>query len=336
MKRGLALCSLLVGLSAAAPSLAQGPAAGASAEEASDMFERGLEFFHEGDYQAAMIHFRKAYELEPNWRVLYNVAQTSKELRDYAGALTSYRRYLEEGGAALDAQRRAEVTASIEALADRVASVTITANVEGADVSIDDVFVGKTPLPEALVVNAGRRKLSLQRAGYAPLTRYEDLAGTERRTLEIELVPLALAPQGPSEPGAPVTPGPAPDADGATPAGSSSAVPWVLLAATAATGVATGVFGGLALHKNSELDGALAAFPASEGSIDDARSEARTFAALTDVFGVLTILGAGATVTAFVVTSSDDSAASSSGPTVASRSVRVSFGPGTVGLSGRY
>jgi hypothetical protein len=332
MKRALALSSLLVGLcAAAAPALAQGPAPAdaASADEASAMFERGIEFFHEGDYEAAMIHFRKAYELEPNWRVLYNVAQTSKELRDYAGALASYRRYLEEGGAEIGAQRRAEVDASIEALADRVATVTIAANVEGADVSIDDVFVGKTPLNEPLVVNAGRRKLSVQRAGYAPLTRYEDLAGTERRTIEVELVPLSLGPQETPETGAPASV--APPVEGSPPPSESSAVPWVLLAATAGAGVATGVFGGLALSKNSELDEALDTFPSSEGAIDDARSDARTFAALTDVFGVLTIVGAGATVAAFVVTSSDDAASSGAPP-----AVRVSVGPGSVRLSGQY
>src|SRR4051794_6696164 len=41
-------------------------------EEAIARFKRGLELHGEGDFSAALIEFRKAYELAPQYRVLYN------------------------------------------------------------------------------------------------------------------------------------------------------------------------------------------------------------------------------------------------------------------------
>ena len=58
--------------------------------EASKRFRRGVKLYNDGDFVAALIEFKRAYELEPNYRVLYNLGQTSRELKDYAAALRAY------------------------------------------------------------------------------------------------------------------------------------------------------------------------------------------------------------------------------------------------------
>ena len=132
-------------------------------DEARSRFGRGVELFKENDYRAALIEFKRAYELAPNYKVLYNLGQTSLELQDYASALKTFEQYLREGGKDVPSKRKAEVEAELGKLRTRVAKITVEVNVEGAEVSIDDIVVGRTPLTEPLTVSAGRRKISVSK-----------------------------------------------------------------------------------------------------------------------------------------------------------------------------
>ena len=89
--------------SAAPPPVDAATAAGPSPEvvtEAKSRFDRGLELYNEGEYPLALIEFTRAYELVPNYRVLYNIGQVGIQLGQYANA----RRALEE--ALQDRQKR--------------------------------------------------------------------------------------------------------------------------------------------------------------------------------------------------------------------------------------
>src|SRR6185369_13528930 len=90
--------------------------------EAATRFKKGIELFKEGDYQAALIEFRRANEIAPNYAVLYNIGQVYFQLQDYAGALTALERYLSEGGKNVPTARRTEVEKDIEKLKSRVAN----------------------------------------------------------------------------------------------------------------------------------------------------------------------------------------------------------------------
>src|SRR5512132_1338131 len=119
---------------------------GAAPDEGREHFTRGVALFREGDYRAALVEFRRAYEISHNYRALYNIAQTEFEVQDYAGARSSFQKYLTEGGAEIEAGRRAEVEADIKKLAARVARIEIKTNTEGADILVDDVVIGQAPL----------------------------------------------------------------------------------------------------------------------------------------------------------------------------------------------
>src|SRR5262245_61950348 len=43
--------------------------------EAKQRFDRGYELYEEGEYPLALIEFNRAYELVPNYKVLYNIGQ---------------------------------------------------------------------------------------------------------------------------------------------------------------------------------------------------------------------------------------------------------------------
>lgn len=258
-------------------------------EEASERFRRGVKLYKDEDYVAALVEFKRAYELAPNYRVLYNLGQTSRGLKDYASALTAYQQYLDEGGDEIDDDRRKEVEKIVEDLTARVGKLTITTNVDGAEVQIDDEVVGVTPLDEPIIVNIGKRRVGASRDGYAPAKRLIEVAG--RDELDVELALTDLTQKGPA-PANPMMPA------------EESHVPVagiVALSITTACGIGAGVLGGLALSAKSERDEALAAFPGNPQAITDAKSKTDTMALATDIMIGITSAGAITTLVLFLV-----------------------------------
>src|SRR5262245_54854214 len=56
-------------------------------KEATARFERGLALYDDGDYDAALVEFSRAYELSPTYKVLYNIAKIERVKNDYSSAL---------------------------------------------------------------------------------------------------------------------------------------------------------------------------------------------------------------------------------------------------------
>ncbi len=298
--------------------------AGDVGAEASDHFKRGVEFSKDGDFEAALVEFKRAYELQPNFRVLYNLGQTSRELRDYAGALRSFEQYLKEGG--FDAPKRDKVEAWVEELKGKVAAVAIKVNVPGAEVAIDDVSVGASPIKDPVVVNAGKRKVSATLSGYTPLQKYVDLAGTDSKTVLLELSPLAAPNGGGGKVGGGDT--------RTEPPRKSSPGPWIALGGTGAAAVATGIFGGLALSAKSDFNKALGTFPGNGKDIEAKRSKARTFAATADVLGGVTGAGAVVTIVLFATRPSAPRDATAAKTEALAPSLGIGFG--SLQVSGQF
>src|SRR3954471_13606265 len=145
-----ALASILALAIVPSRAIAADPAASV-VETAKQHFLRGVSFYKDGDLDAALAEFSKAYETRPDYRVLYNIGQVQAERRDYAAAARALRQYLKEGDRELDSERRAVVEQTLADMAKRVASLTVTANVANAEVLIDGISVAVLPLEEPLI-----------------------------------------------------------------------------------------------------------------------------------------------------------------------------------------
>jgi tetratricopeptide (TPR) repeat protein len=154
--------------------IAQAEPNAAANAEAAKHFQRGVTMYNEADYRAALVEFRRAYETSPNAAVLYNIGQTYYQLQNYAAALVALGRYLTEAGPS--ASHRREVEATVDTLQSRVGKVAITTSLPGADITVDDELVGKTPLDEPVLVSIGRRKITALRDGRVTETRFVDVA----------------------------------------------------------------------------------------------------------------------------------------------------------------
>jgi hypothetical protein len=178
-------------------SAALAPAAGASpgaaapspavVAEAKQRFDRGLDLYSEGEYPLALIEFTRAYELVPNYRVLYNIAQVGIQLGQYANARRALEEYVQKGSATLSEDRRAGVARDLEMLERRTAFLEIKVNVVGAEVLVDDLVVGKSPLSPALLVDAGVHRISVRHTGYLQRMSRVTLAGGDRQALSLTL-----------------------------------------------------------------------------------------------------------------------------------------------------
>jgi hypothetical protein len=281
----LALASLLACASIAAPARAEPP----SAAEADGHFHRGVDLYKEADYRAALIEFRRAYDLAPAYQVLYNIGETSYQLQDYAAALKTLEQYLSEGGARLSSDRRAEVEKEVAKLRLRVAKLVFVTPLADVEISVDDVAVGKTPLDGPLVVSAGRRKIVASKAGRPSLTKLIDVAGGDTLSVPLTLAEADAAPSPSPSPSTATAPG-APTAPAPPAAPASVPVwPWVTTGALTAGAVITGI---LALGASSDLRGKLAAFPANPDDITSARGTTKALALTTDVLiGAAAVMG---------------------------------------------
>ncbi len=289
-------------------------------ENAGAHFERGVAFSDDREYVAAMVEFKKAYALDPQYPVLFNIGQTANELKDYANALSSFELYLQQGGSEIEAERRTKVEGLIAELKQKVATISLAINVEGAAVAVDDVEVGVTPLDKPVRMNAGRRKITITRSGYEPLNRVVEIAGTEEKTLTFELVSLTGGGGGVGSGG-----GGAPAQVEHTP------WPWIGLTATVVLGIGTGVMGGLTLSKHGDLEDALATAPTTKEAVEGARDDAKTFALVTDVLLGVTIASAALTGLAFGL----DYGRSADGEKEPATTTLV-IGPGFAGVHGAF
>ncbi|MEO6603759.1 MAG: PEGA domain-containing protein [Polyangiaceae bacterium] len=273
------------------------PSAGTATTEARERFKRGVVLYREGSFDAAFAEFRRAYELSPNYRVLYNLAQVQVERHDSVAAIDAFAQYLQQGGSEIEPERRAQVERDMATLRSRVAELTITSNVSGVRVSIDGVESGTLPLAAPLLVNSGVRQLLLEKLGYRSVSRTQAIAGAQPLQLSLNLEKLtegatdgqrAGTGEASGMPGAPAAPH--------ARAHSLSTPFWVSAIATGLFAGGAVTFGILATNRNQKLDDQLNQFPADPRATSDARSSLKTEAALTDVFTGAALVAGAATV----------------------------------------
>jgi tetratricopeptide (TPR) repeat protein len=282
--------------------------------EAGKHFQRGVSLYNEADYRSALVEFKRAGTLSPNPAVLYNIGETQFQLQDYAGALTSFERYLSEASAS-DSHHN-EVENNVQALRSRVGFVSIATVPAGAEVTIDDQPAGRTPLDKPVRVTIGQRKIVATLAGRSAVVRYIDVAAEDNVSVSLQLGsagPDALLPP-PPQPTPPVS-----DVSRAPRGGSGATTArvlgWVATGALAAGGV---TFGIMAIGKSGDLKTQRETYPTTADALDHTANLATTYSILADA------LGAGALIVGGITLYSTLSSAGSAGPS--GKTTRVTIG----------
>ncbi len=321
--------------------LGVGPAMAAPAgdtaadQRARAAFHRGVQLYNEGSIEAALAEFNKANQLSPNYRLLYNIAQTQFELHDYVGAAKTLKQYLREGGSEIAAERRAQVAEMNRKLEERIGQIEIACNLDGAEIRIDDLPVGVSPLASAVAVNAGPRRIAAIKAGYPTAVRLVTVPGMEKTKVALE---IEQANGDEAGEGAVAAPAVSKDqiAGSVDQKADQRSSRGALIASAAVAGgcaVATGVFAILALQAENDFDRELKAVPTTKDKVDDARSKMKLYAHATDAFGAATLLSAGVAVYFLLTASTESDAPRASSP---SRSIAVAPTVGGLVLQGAW
>jgi hypothetical protein len=273
----LLLCAALF----AGPALAADP----KADEAKKHFTRSKELYDDGDFPGALNELERAYAAVPNFKLLFNIGQIQAQTQNYAGALRSFRKVLVDGGSEVTEARRAEVLKEIDKFRTRVAELTILC-AEGAEISVDDVVIGKAPLADPVTVNVGKRKVGATLQNHFPLTKLVDVAGMDMLNVKLELQPVVAASATTTT--APTT---SPTkVEPATPSKPMAAwVPWV---GTVLLGAGTAVAGVLALGASKDQTTLLAKYGTTRAQLDAAVGRTHTLALVTDILAGVTAAAA--------------------------------------------
>jgi len=303
--------------------------------EARTRYDKGKQLYTEGAFDAALAELQRSYELAPSYKILYNIALVQRARNDFAGSLAAYEKYLSDGGKELTTARKADVQKEIDSLKTLVAKADIKTNVEGAEITLDDSPVGKSPI-SGLVLNPGSHRIGASKEGRQSAVKVIKVAGGDSVTVDLDLLDASAPP--PTTTG--VVPPPPSDSGSAPPPptdtsfGTSAPPPppppsrgpvWVGWAVTGVLAIGAGVTGGLAMSTSS----AHADLRKKEGVTDkelaDSRSQAKSLALVTDVL-IPSAVVAGVVSLYFSVRTIEPSRTGST-------SLRVSASP-TVGPSG--
>ena len=253
----VAAAALLTGIASAEPIEEPTTEVAPEVAQARDHFQRGAAFYKEGNFDAALAEFNRAFLVVPNYRVLYNIGQVQVERHDYVAAQRSFEDYLRQGGADVPSDRREQVERDIANLKTRISELRVTSNVQGAMLSVDGAPVGILPLKEPLRVSAGVRRLSLSKRGYITTERVVSVAGGDQPEIALQLETLQTSLGDSSKVSSSFS-----ERDR-----SPGTAAWVSLAATGAFASGAVVFGLLAQDRNDKLDDELALYPADPSRV---------------------------------------------------------------------
>ncbi len=318
--RGLAVVCLSCAVVSPRAAWAQSGEAGSESVDvdlARKHFGQGLKLYKDGDFDAALVQFERAYAIKTNFKVLYNIAQCHFELRQYVEARDALSRYLKDGSGNIEPERRTAVENDLNELQRRIAHLKLTVNVPGATVYVDGKKAGTTPLSAPIDVNEGQRTISVESAEHGSKQRVVRLAGGEEQaiTLDFETAkPSAVATNlGPS----------ATSATPRTERGLGAGF-WVTGIGALALGAGAGVSGYLALQAQDDRDQDLKRPGVTSAELDDGRSKAKTLALTTDILAGGAIVCAGIATVLLITHDSSP------------QQVGLGIGPGNVSLRGRF
>jgi hypothetical protein len=226
------------------------------AQKAKEHYLKGKELVDAGAYKKAIVELEASYELNPVPIVLYNIGLCYDELHLYASALKHYRLFVAKATEDL-ASLKQSVSVRIQELNKFLGILKLTVDEEGADVLVDNEWIGKTPLP-ATFIETGNHDLEIRKTGFPDIEQKIKIISGESLELEFSMKAAAASVPDTKEQEA------RDKAETEKPAGEETAaarngkklgiVPfWTAVAVTGASALTMAVLGGVALKKDGEV-----------------------------------------------------------------------------------
>ncbi|WP_437924576.1 PEGA domain-containing protein [Sorangium sp. So ce291] len=244
---GLAIALIAPGSSAQTDAGSPGPAeADALTDKARQLYDEGLAALNRSRWAEAHASFLAAWRIKRHYQIASNLGVAELRLGKHRDAAEHLSWYLREAPAERTAQRQRAEALLKEALA-KVATITATTVPEGAEVTVDGVVIGRTPLPLPVFLDPGRHVIGAELGGYKPGQEQIEPAAGDAIGVALHLVrsdaeapaaavPATAGPRAASEAGLAKLPDAAME-----PPAARSWVPVVVLGAASVVGLGVGV-----------------------------------------------------------------------------------------------
>jgi len=178
---GILLCSTLARAQAASTG---------NSPQARAHFDEGLARAGRGELQAALQEFEAAYQLQPHYSVLYNIAQAEAALGRSAEAVETFDRYLREGADRLSAERRDEVQDLIGVNRARLGELRVLGLGAATRIWLDGTEISPEKLEQPVLVSVGEHSLLSSNGDGFPRSQQFSVQAASRVELHVDSVPV--------------------------------------------------------------------------------------------------------------------------------------------------
>lgn len=268
----------------------------ADAALAETLYQQGRALMDQKKYDEACPKFAESHRLEPATGTLLNLASCNEARGKLASAWSQFN---DAVIAARRDQREDRVQFArerIAAIEPKLARITITVptevEVEGLEVRMDGVLMGKAAWGVPSPTDKGKHKLEVAAPGKKPWSETIDLGDAEQKAVMIPLlVDAPRAPQTPDDPNRlPTTERDRGITERPVPTGV-----WVAGGATLLLAVGAGVSGLLYVDKKGKYDDLNGDPSSSVKARDNAKDEAKVWGIANGVLTIAAVAGAAAT-----------------------------------------
>jgi len=211
-----------------------------------ELMHEGAVKFAAGDWEGARFAYFKAWDLKRHPALAANMAAAEIKLELYREA-AEHLKYALKFIPLVQTDKRDAVQEQLNECRAHLTALTIATNVAGANVTVDTVRVGPSPITDEVLVSPGKHKIEASRHGYQFASREVSTDAGQALSVSIELQPESQVPESASRAPAPVSP---------ESHGKVSARTWALVGGGVATAVSLGVAVVYRLKSNGDANDA--------------------------------------------------------------------------------
>jgi hypothetical protein len=145
-----------------------------------------------GEYEKALALFKEAYETTQEPGYLYNIGVEQQALGRDVEAFTAFERFLRDVQK-IPPEFVADANQRQRDLRRRIGEVELRCNQEGAQVYIDDVTIGRTPLVDPVRVAPGPHRIAFHKDGFDPFAAAIHVSPGAKHSIEASMHATAAA-----------------------------------------------------------------------------------------------------------------------------------------------
>lgn len=131
---------------------------------ASDLFDKGVKAMDEGRWEDCRAALLAAWSVHPSYQIAGNLAECEVKLGRSATAAEHLRFFLREMPATAPVERKARGEELLRDVRPKIAELTVRVNKADAEVLVDGVSVGRSPLAASIFVEPGEHTIAAKLA----------------------------------------------------------------------------------------------------------------------------------------------------------------------------